>query len=282
MAWTVIEQMSEAGRHPNEDGAGVAGDLAWIADGAGTPYGTRFAAWGSDAAWLVAAAGEHLRRAGREPAGDCDLGQCLADLQQHLAMRYGAASDDDPAGGPTSCLGLMRATVRDQVLVDISAAVLADVVLLVPTGHGIEAWTDERVKPFEARTFAAMGGLARIDGALPVVAWEQIMRNRAAVNRPGGYAAVSPARPFTHLAHHFEATIECGVPVVAMTDGFYRLHDVFGAYSVTSLYEACASGGAWRLMRELRDIERSDPQAERHQRFKVHDDATVLVVACEG
>lgn len=276
VVWTVIDHVTDGGRHPNEDLAGAAGPFAWIMDGAGTPAAPRFPEAGTDAAWLVGAAHDHL-------AGACHrhgtLSTCLADLESQLASRYGPPAADDPAEGPTSCLGLVHAARRVERRVRIEAAIVADIVVLVPTADGVEVWTDHRVKPFEACTFAAARGLARLDGALPAEAWAQIMANRGAVNRPAGYAAMSPARPWTHLAHRFSAEIDASLPIVMMSDGFFRLHDVFGIYAVDRLYRALADGQAKRLLAELREAERADPQAERHERFKIHDDATVLVVA---
>lgn len=277
MTWTILDHVTDGGRHPNEDLAGAAGPFAWILDGAGTPAAPRFPAAGTDAAWLVGVAQRHLSAA-HERHGS--LSACLDDLQGHLAERYGAPAADDPAEGPTSCLGLLHAARQMKHRVRIEAAVLADIVVLVPTADTIEVWTDHRVKPFEAHTFAAARGLPRVNGALPSEAWAQIMINRSAVNRPDGYAAMSPARAWTHLAHRFAAEIDAARPVVLMSDGFFRLHDVFGVYAIDQLYHALADGHAARLLSELREIERSDPQAERHERFKIHDDATALVVTC--
>lgn len=276
MGWRVIDHLTDAGRHPNEDGAGIAGKWAWIADGAGTPSPPRFPEAGSDAAWLVGAAYDHLSN--RHHAFDA-IDDNLSALERHLGDRFGPPDTDDPAEGPTSCLGLVHITSRTAEQVHIAGAVLADVVVLAPTASGLVCWTDTRVKPFEARTFAAIAGLPRTGGTLPTAAWQQIMKNRATVNRADGYAAVSPARPWKHLAHRFKATIAPDAPVVLMTDGFFRLHDVFAAYSIGDLYDACTRGDASRLLAELRTLERADPAAERYQRFKIHDDATVLVVA---
>lgn len=277
MSWSVLDHVTDGGRVPNEDLAGAAGPFAWIMDGAGTPAAARFPEAVTDAAWLVGAAHDHLADACRRHEL---LATCLTDLETQLSSRYGPPAADDPAEGPTSCLGLVHAARRAERRVRIEGAIVADIVVLVPTADGIEVWTDHRVKPFEARTFAAARGLPRVDGSLPAEAWVQIMANRGAVNRPDGYAAMSPARPWTHLAHRFTAEIDAARPVAMMSDGFFRLHDVFGLYAVDQLYRALADGQARRLLDELREAERADPQAERHERFKIHDDATVLVVAC--
>jgi len=170
------------------------------------------------------------------------------------------------------------APAEDGTLV-LEGRFLGDVVALVPSGDRILRWTDERAKPFERKTLAALGEGGHTPGRMPGAVRRQILENRTRLNTPGGYWVVNPRRPWAGHELRFAAPVEPGRPIVLATDGLMRLVDVFGAYSDAALHAAFAAGRGDELMRELRGREGGDRNADRYPRVKTHDDATVLVVA---
>lgn len=271
MPWLQTTLISSTGRVVNEDHAGVAGDLAWVLDGAGLGQQPRFNAFATDAAWLVHEVSSWLTARATPPR---PLMQLLSDLERHLAATFGEADTTDPAGGPTACLTVAR---LDGSCLEL--AWIADTVALVPRRTGqIDVVSDDRVTPFEAKAFATMHGLPRRDGELPDVARAQIRRNRDVVNRPEGFAAVSPTRAWTTFVRHARYDIDLNQPLVLMTDGMSRLIDTFHSLSPQRMHETCAAGGGNDLHDTLRRLEQHDPDATKHVRFKIHDDATLLVV----
>jgi hypothetical protein len=70
--------------------------------------------------------------------------------------------------------------------------------------------------------------------------------------------------------------------LVLMSDGVSRLFDTFNVMSAEDVYAACLAGNAAGLLADLRALERADPVAERTERFKIHDDATLLVVCADA
>jgi hypothetical protein len=62
------------------------------------------------------------------------------------------------------------------------------------------------------------------------------------------------------------------------SDGFAALCDQYGRYDPGALVHKATTDGLKSLMRELRQIERTeDPDGQRYPRFKVSDDATVVL-----
>ena len=62
-----------------------------------------------------------------------------------------------------------------------------------------------------------------------------------------------------------------------MSDGFSRLVDTYHRYDPDTLLDrASEEGGIDRLLAELRDIERADPDCRAHLRIKPGDDATAM------
>lgn len=277
-----LYRQSTPGSGINEDGLGLQGRYAWVIDGATGMSGERMTEGASDAAWLAGRIGEGLEALlGTGPNAD----QVLGDLEARVRGDYDEATahlserHDDHA--PGACLGLIGARPAGDGALLLEGWFLGDVVALVPSKGGIVRWTDERAKPFERKTLAALGGQGHEPGRVPEAVRRQILENRASFNRPEGYWVVSPRRPWAGQELRFEARIGPGEPIVLATDGFMRLVDVFGAYSDETLHAALVEGRGDGLMQELRTLERNDPMAAAHLRVKTHDDASVLVIAAE-
>ena len=79
--------------------------------------------------------------------------------------------------------------------IGIRGRFLGDVIALVPSESGVVRWSDERAKPFERKTLAALAPGARA-GQCPRP-WAQILENRTRLNRPDGYwsSAAAVGRP---------------------------------------------------------------------------------------
>lgn len=273
MGWITEYLLCEPGRDLNEDAAGAGGDLAWVLDGARSPVAPRHGP--SDAAWLVGEIDTRLRAAAAAGAG---LDDALGRLASALPVAWGPADDTDPAGGPTSCLALLqRHAGPDGARID--AAILGDVVVMMDGRDGPVIWTDERVRPFEARTIAVAAGSSRPpDGSIAPDVAQTIRTNRRAINTPQGFAVVSPARPWLHLARRFSARLAHGSRIALMSDGFWRLVDPFALLSPRELLDALLRGEAEALLGRLRRAEQGDGDARCWPRIKIHDDATVMVV----
>ncbi len=276
-----LYRQSIPGSRTNEDGLGLLGHCAWIIDGATGLSTERLTRSGSDAAWLAGTIEKTLEKLVSE-------GRCGADLLQRLEACILQAFEDETAHypgrhihhAPSACLGLIEARA-DGEAIRLQGFFLGDVVALVPSEKGIVRWTDERSKPFERKTLAALEAGGHEPGRMPETVRVQILENRASLNQPGGYWVVSPSQPFAGRELRFEAQVAAGSAIALATDGFMRLVDVFGAYTDRTLHAALIEGRGDDLFEELRALERRDSLAGAYPRVKTHDDATVLVIAAE-
>jgi hypothetical protein len=255
--------------------------LAWIIDGATGLSDERLTSGGSDAAWLSALLDEGL--AALSGAGNTD--DLLRSLEAHIRSAFGDETAHVPDVSdhhtPSACLGLIDVTPGEGGLLRLQGRFLGDVIALVPSELGITRWSDERAKPFERKTLAALGARGHEPGQIPETVRRQILENRTRLNQPDGYWVVNPRRSWAGQALRFEAQVRPGAPIVLATDGFMRLVDVFEAYSDGELYGRLATGQGRDLMQELRERERGDLMAGAYPRVKTHDDATFLVIAAE-
>ncbi|MBD2746489.1 protein phosphatase 2C domain-containing protein [Microvirga sp. BT688] len=276
-----LDRLSLTGSRFNEDGAGLRGRFAWIIDGATGLSEEQLTSGGSDAAWLADFMDERLAALSEAEAADGLLQRLEADVRSAFGQETAHVPDVSDHHTPSACLGLIEVIPGEGGLLALQGRFLGDVIALVPSEHGIVRWSDERAKPFERKTMAALGAREHEPGKIPEAVRRQIRENRTRLNQPDGYWVVSPRRPWAGEELRFEAQVQPGAPIVLATDGFMRLVDVFGAYSDGELYHRLAQAKGPDLMQELRDRERGDLMAGAYPRVKTHDDATFLVIAAE-
>ena len=276
-----LDRLSQTGSRVNEDGAGLRGRFAWIIDGATGLSDDRLTSGGSVAAWLATLIDERLAALSGAETADMLLRRLEADIRSAFGEETAHAPDVSDHHAPSACLGLIEATPGEGGLVGLRGHLLGDVVVLVPSEHGVARWSDERAKPFERKTLAALGARGHEPGQIPEAVRRQILENRTRLNQPDGYWIVNPRRPWAGQELRFEAQVRPGAPIVLATDGFMRLVDVFEAYSDEELHNQLATGRGTDLVQELRERERGDLMAGAYPRVKTHDDATFLVIAAE-
>jgi hypothetical protein len=276
-----LDRLSLTGSRFNEDGAGLHGRFAWIIDGATGLSEDQLTSGGSDAAWLANFMDERLVALSGAETADMLLRQLEANVQAAFMEETAHVPDVSDHHTPSACLGLIEVTPGEGELLTLQGRFLGDVIALVPSEHGIVRWSDERAKPFERKTMAALGAQPHEPGQIPEAVRRQILENRTRLNQQDGYWVVNPRRPWAGQELRFEAQVKPGEPIVLATDGFMRLVDVFAAYADDELYDRLAAGKGRDLMQKLRDRERGDLMAGAYPRVKTHDDATFLVIAAE-
>ncbi|WP_210330878.1 hypothetical protein [Microvirga terrestris] len=276
-----LDRLSLTGSRFNEDGAGLRGRFAWVIDGATGLSNDQLTSGGSDAAWLAAFIDERLAALSETEGAYLVLRQLEGDVRSAFGEETAHVQDVGDHHAPSACLGLIELMPGDTGLLRLQGHLLGDVVVLVPSEHGIDRWSDERAKPFERKTLAALGARGHEPGQIPEAVRRQILENRTRLNQQDGYWVVNPRRPWAGQELRFDAQVRSDAPIVLATDGFMRLVDVFAAYSDHELYDRLAAGKGQDLMQELRERERGDLMAGAYPRVKTHDDATFLVIAAE-
>ncbi|MGO4525870.1 hypothetical protein AB4097_13500 [Microvirga sp. 2MCAF35] len=276
-----LDRLSLPGSRVNEDGIGLHGPFAWVIDGATGLSEERLTSCGSDAAWLAGIVGDWLMDLAGDVGADAVLRRLEAAIDADFREATAHVREIDDHQAPSACLGLIETMQGEGGRVHIQGRFLGDVIALVPTEQGVLRWSDERAKPFERKTLAALGARDHEPGSIPEAVRLQILENRGRLNRPDGYWVVNPRRPWAGQELRFDAQVKAGAPIVLATDGFMRLVDVFGAYSDGALHARLAAGKGADLMQELRERERGDLMAGAYPRVKTHDDATFLVISAE-
>ncbi|MDP1700337.1 MAG: protein phosphatase 2C domain-containing protein [Aestuariivirga sp.] len=267
----------------NEDGLGYLGNAedvsaAWIFDGVTGINGQNFLGGGSDAAWLVAKAHDHLKALA---SLDLPLREILSKLVQTLIADFKTATKDldlpedyDP---PAACL-----TIVKRYRETWQALRLGDSCLLARGGDG--AHLSVAASPNNAFDhWLSAEALKRRDaGMLDVKELlaefrPQLMQGRKLRNSPSGYGILEASPSATEFAEYFDL----GTPreILLCTDGYFRAVDYYGLHSEQSLLEASlASGGVDSVLDSIHSVEASDPACVKYLRFKPADDATAVAL----
>lgn len=271
----IIESLSQPGSRNNEDLCGGVGGCVWVMDGATGLWPTQRLAGASDAAWLVAELDAAL---GSLDSANADWAPLLASAAARAHEK--AAAICDLAGcAPFELPSASFVAVRAQGE-EVEFANLGDCILLWRgLGGRAQRFGSCGVTRLDADLAAAFAtGLAQ---GLPLDDLRQAQtamarRHRTLMNTPEGYWILDLSGIGT--PHVQTARVRGPAQVMLMSDGFYRLVDVFGRYDDDSLMEAARTRGLAPLYDELRAMEDADPDGVNRPRGKPRDDATAVVI----
>jgi len=271
----VVDVLSRPSAIHNEDCWGRSDDAVWVMDGATGVWPVQRLSPTSDAAWFVTEMDAVLQSL---TSSALDASELLAAAARSVAAKAGAICDlrgCAPAELPSASFATARRRGGR-----IEFANLGDCAVLWRTAGG------------KAQRFGS-SGVARLDAALSqafvdgvatgrAVAEVQadlmvmVRHHRTLMNTPEGYWILDMSgagAPHTQIM-----TTDGPVEVLLMSDGFYRLVDVFARYDDDRLMDAARGRGVAALYAELRALEAADPDGVGFPRGKPRDDATAVLL----
>jgi len=269
----------------NEDGCGTGLHSAWVLDGASGVVrrqrrrGERVE---SDVSWFVQRVSQALAALPPDAPLAESLRPALRDIeaQLRLAWRIAPVSEERPSAS------LVHVRLRGTVA---ELTNLGDCCLLYRVDGGpVQRFGSTPLATLEQALLQRLAALRRHDPLRP--ASELAMRlmpvvreMRRQMNQPGGYPILDPSGEGLADTQQAQVSFQHRFEALLMSDGLYRLVDVFASRDDASLFEQAAQpGGLSALLDELRGIERADCECSRWPRMKVHDDATGLWLAASA
>ena len=283
LRFSVRDSLSLASDSHNEDRFGQYGAAAWVIDGASDLLGQRLMPGPSDAAWFAEALGLAFTRLASSSNHTLDEILATATSATRESFEKSARRPIAHRHEQPSAAGIF-AQIREG---ELEALSLGDCTLLtLPTeGPPLDLFrtAGKREADEEARA-AARSMTAQSDtppdnaqsiraGLMPL-----LRAGRDRLNTEGGYGIFSIDLPPEKYVRKIRRPVAPGDRFLLASDGFLRLVDVYGAYSLTALAEAIASHGLAALALDLRQIEQDDADCRRFPRAKVMDDATAMIV----
>lgn len=285
MALVYVDGISEASRFgkPNEDMAGIQSYAAWMIDGATGLAEEKLTPGDSDAQWFAQKLHERMDHHAADPAPDL----------RHMAERILQGVSDD-------WLAYCGEIPKDMYLCPCASGImmrhsnirtdfgwLGDCTALVITPQGtvtrlggdeMHATVDrQNIERYRDLYLAGETDHQKLRAEL----LPHITKGRRLANTSGGYWVWAPTdnpRLIVNQMQRQSVDTPSGTRILLMSDGFYRLVDVFGKYDDTSLLMMANSRGLKYLLDELRALEEDESLYGDHPRLKPHDDATALLL----
>lgn len=251
--------------HINEDLVQVYERDGWtdilLLDGATPLTGERYIGAGaSDPAWFVRQFAADLGAVLRADATQEDQVQA-ALARTRAAFEAAGGNADVPAWAwPIATLSWVRirhAAGAGAERLELYCLGDSKVLLRRPDGSAVDL--DPFDNPQERVTQAAVAALVAEGIDDPAARWERLLpmlrARRAEQNLavPPYVLCVAPRGPFA--ARTAQVPVPAGALLLVLSDGLYRLVDVYGLHSDTSLLDACAARGLDALLDELRRFE---------------------------
>jgi hypothetical protein len=179
---------------------------------------------------------------------------------------------------PLAALTWVRIEQREDHLA-LSLYCLGDCKALTFDADGAVCDLDPYVNPHEAVLREAMAALNTEDMLDPLLRRARLLpmlrarRESQHRSRAPDVLCLAPQGEFQ--ARAFTRRLPPGTAVLAMTDGFYRLVDPYGLYTIEELVQRCRTRGLAALMDELRSVEAA--RASGVMAVKSADDASAVL-----
>jgi serine/threonine protein phosphatase PrpC len=272
----IVDAVSEPGGAINEDRWGALDHVVWLLDGATGIAEERVLPGPSDARWFVDLVDAGLRDRAESASAPAEV---LRPLVRQIRQDFAAAAlrPDAPAVDlPGASLAMLR-------LVEGGAefASLGDCrIVRRDAGGAVRCFGTSKVTALDERVVEEAVRLQG-EGLSHDEIWLRVLpmlrRHRALANLPEGYWRLDlDERGLDHIEVEYEPA-RGGESFLLLSDGFYRLVDVYRCYSYATLLDAAQRRGLPPLMAELRTIEALDPECRRCPRIKPRDDATAVL-----
>jgi hypothetical protein len=251
---------------PNEDGVVATADMAAVLDGATVRTATGCI---HGVPWYVEnLAGALIKHKELPPA------EALAEAIAETAAAHRDTCQLDHPGTPSAALAVIQAH-QDS----LRYLVLGDVTLVIETTDGLRIVTDNRVSATASTERAAADALPTGSPEKTEALVRMKYAELAARNVPGGFwiAAADP----TVVSHALTGDIPLGTVKRAalLTDGATRAVSPFKLYGWPDPLSALTTEGPSQIIKQVRAAEDADPEGVRQPRNKIHDDATIAIVA---
>jgi hypothetical protein len=263
----------------NEDAVGATNNAVWVIDGAtGVSDLPPLVPGLTDAAWLTMQLNDRLHAAFEGAAVESSA--ALAKIDGDVRAQFDRTNQHQkrsPIEQPTAAFAL-SAVAGDE----INLVGLGDCRVIVENRNGnVQEFDPSERAHAEALIIQERARLlATHPGEDPWPRLKPFIRSlRRSANVDGGYSIVHPTLSWHARVKRHVYSAETVRHLLAVSDGLYRLVDVFKALTPDQLLRTAVQGGLALLCSELRDREFADDRCVIYPRVKTHDDASAVLVA---
>jgi len=262
----------------NEDAIGATAAAAWVIDGAtGVSDRPPLVSGLTDAAWLAEQLNEKLHAAFKRASSDPTA--ALAEVDDKIRAQFSTIDllqESAASEQPSAAFALSVSTDDTVNLFGIGDCRI----IFDNPGGGVREFVPSDSGAAESLIIQERRRLlAAYPGEDPWPRLRGFIRSmREFANVEGGYSIVHPTRTWnTRIKRQVHNAQEIR-HVLALSDGLYRLVDVFRAINGPDLLRKALRDGLELLCSELRELELADDRCTVYPRVKTCDDASAVLV----
>lgn len=277
-----IQALSVAGSEVNEDLIGYEDHTFWVMDGATPLSSAHFLQDESDARWFVKELDSKLRALLKERMNiplKALLMEALLGVEERLASLKIDLAGMSPFELPSCTIILMRVEGKR-----LEYLVLGDCTLVILHKNEVLQIKDSANSRLDNQVVQAVQDKKFSDNPcreeLEAFRMSLLQKNRSLMNTEEGYWVCTWDRKGIHHALSGELEIDREMKVLACTDGFSRIVDLYHQYIWDDLFGETVS--LKQAMNEIRSIEAKDSSKEKYPRLKVSDDASALHLSIQA
>ncbi|WP_338472473.1 protein phosphatase 2C domain-containing protein [Niallia sp. XMNu-256] len=270
-----IEFCTDTVKKSNEDIFGITRFGAFVIDGASALTNKNYTPSGNDVNWMVNWWKKYLEE---------NLDNTLYSIRELLKEGIDCFNNDYEKFvdlstlKPYEQLSAGIAIVRESEEF-LESYVLGDVEITIENGEGeFIAITDPSIKNLDDQVIRMMGRNEKRKDQVVFKDFTQeeldiLRRNRSKMNEPGGYFILSHSKEAVDMGRYKTFPVESVERCLLATDGLAPLSM---KYTKKSLLDRFREKGAKELIKELRNLEKTDRDLKNIGRLKTHDDATLI------
>ncbi|PQA89307.1 protein phosphatase 2C domain-containing protein [Hyphococcus luteus] len=264
----------------NEDQFGYLPHAAWVIDGASSVGAQKLPAK-SDAKWYASHFSAILQDQLEQFPG-AESKELLRNVIRILRKQYKAALAGSVPEFPPSAAFIMAREKED--LIEISA--LGDCAALYQAHEGPLVHMEGNETPIDGESLRKLKDAQKKQPEASHSEIRQLLastlrENRARMNTPNGYWILSIEEEAVDHIRVANVKLDKNSPILLMSDGFTRGIFMLSNASVQSFYNTVIEDGAIEICKRIRRQEAADQDCRTFPRFKVHDDATCLMLTLE-
>jgi len=262
----------------NEDAIGATCTAAWVIDGVtGVSNSPPLVAGLTDAAWLAEQLDNELRRVFEKKS--INPIPALAEIEGTIRAKFAAISSGAERTAGEQPSAAFALTVLTDDIVHLMGIADCRIIFESKTGD-VEEFNPSSVGQAEPLIIDEQ---RRLIAAYPNEdVWQRlkpfIRSFRELANLDAGYSVVHPTRSWSsRIKSRTQDAAEIR-HLLVVSDGFYRLVDVFRATDIRGLLKRSLEGRLELLCSELRALEFEDGACSAYPRIKTCDDASAVLL----
>lgn len=271
-----LDSFTKEGIIHNEDACAITNNYGFVIDGATGLLNEKVSNMATDAQWFAIEWKNFLQNNLNSPFS---LQEIFKKGVLEINEKYMAFEGAQKVVSKPSCAIALYRILNNK----LQYFVLGDCSLIITTtDNQVIELTDEKLSKFENQNLEITNNIAKqaninfIDATKMVTKY--LLQTRLKQNTKEGYYILSNSLQAIDNAIYGELELNNVKQIIALSDGFSQIYDKFNLYSINDFAKLIENGTMLQeLYNQLWQAQENDKYCNNFPRFKLRDDATIIV-----